>query len=257
VATKRRGQNFLHDANLCRWIAAQVSPPPDNKVWEIGPGLGALTDALLERGWNVSAIELDRGFCEFLREQYAATPAFHLMEGDALHHPRLFSDGQIAANLPYAITTPLAMELLRLEKPPRECVWTVQREAAERLMAAPRTGEYGAASAAIQLVFRIELLRRLPPTVFYPQPEVDSAIVRLTRLPSLPSLDERLAVMQLLRIGFAQRRKKLAGTLTSSSGKPHSRGAWEEALVALGANPGARPEELSPAQWLALAAFAG
>ncbi len=240
----RFGQNFLHDQNLARAIVLEAVAElyPAGPVLEVGPGLGALTELVLEAGLEITALEIDRGLAAILRERLGGNPAFRLVEGDALEtladpafraeaRPRLF-----LGNLPYNISTPLLVAVLALPHPPERIVLTLQKEVAERLAARPGTPAYGGLSVQIQCGYAVRLVRTLPPSVFYPVPEVDSAVVRLDRLPSPPIPgEEAQAFYAFVKKGFSQRRKKLSNTLGIADSR--------------------RPEELSVADWAA--AWAG
>ena len=224
----RFGQNFLHDQNLARAIVLEAVAElyPAGPVLEVGPGLGALTELILEAGLEITALEIDRGLAAVLRERLGGHPEygarFHLVEGDALEtladpafrasagaRPRLF-----LGNLPYNISTPLLVGVLALPQPPERVVLTLQKEVAERLAAKHGTSAYGALTIQIQSGYAVRLVRTLPPSVFYPVPEVDSAVVRLDRLPSpLIPEGEAAAFHAFVKKGFSQRRKKLSNTL--------------------------------------------
>jgi 16S rRNA (adenine1518-N6/adenine1519-N6)-dimethyltransferase len=228
------GQNFLFDQNLCRWITSQLQVPPPGPVLEIGPGLGALTELLLDAGHHVTALEVDRGLSTFLRERFARKPGFTLLEGDALLTlPQAGPFPAVIGNLPYNISTPLLVELLMRNHLPRECVFTLQKEVAQRLSATHDTAAYGAVTILLQAFYKSELLKTLPGGVFYPEPDVHSAVLRLTLhdIPDLPKAD-RAAFHTLVRRAFTQRRKKLRNTL--------------------GIESDLRPQELSVAEWIAL-----
>jgi 16S rRNA (adenine1518-N6/adenine1519-N6)-dimethyltransferase len=213
------GQNFLHDQNLCHWLARQIvaETKPGGLLLEIGPGLGALTEPLLEAGLELTAIEKDRGLAQFLREQLANRKNFRLIEGDALEIipglPDLFPVA--VGNLPYNISTPLLMTLLDRPAPPRSLIFTLQREVARRLASAPGRKDYGAVTVLVQAEYDVEILKNIPAAVFYPEPEVGSAVVRLRRrdAPLLRS-ENRAAFHALVKKGFSQRRKKLSNLLS-------------------------------------------
>ena len=243
----RFGQNFLHDQNIVRAIVddaveglGDLSEP--TQILEIGPGLGALSGEILSRKLPLAAIEIDRGLAAFLREQFKDEPHFLLVEGDALDllptagaaiSPRL-----ILGNLPYNISTPLLALALALPEPPQRLVLMLQREVAERLAARHDTPDYGALSILVQVGYAVRIVRKLSPSVFYPAPEVESAVVRFDRLavPLLPEKEEGL-FHDFVKKGFSQRRKKLSNTL----------GQYLEGEVAT-----KRPGELSVGEWVAL-----
>jgi len=215
---KQLGQNFLHDTNLCTWLAASVldGQPDGAQMLELGPGLGALTRPLLARGAEVHAIEVDRGLSAYLRESLETEPRFSLSEGDALAVlPTLAAlPSVVAGNLPYNISTPLLMQLLDHPTPPARMQFLLQLEVAERLGSVPDTKAYGALSVILQAEYRVEVMRKLPPQVFYPEPDVQSAVVRFTRREETAvSMDERKAFRRFVKQGFSQRRKKLSNVL--------------------------------------------
>jgi 16S rRNA (adenine1518-N6/adenine1519-N6)-dimethyltransferase len=237
---KQLGQNFLHDRNLAAWLAAQAfaGVAPGGRVVEIGPGLGALTACLLERGARLVALEKDRGLAVFLRERFAAEMAdgrLELREGDALDFlPALeFAPSAVCGNLPYYISTPLLMECLKMPGVAAPLFFVMQKEVGQRLAAAPGGKVYGALSVLVQTAYRVELARTLPGSVFYPPPEVDSVAIRLTPLARpLVAAEDRAGFAATVQRGFSQRRKKLSNLLPTTDGR--------------------RAEELSPAEWIEL-----
>lgn len=210
---KQLGQNFLFDQNICRTIVDALALDGDDggPVLEIGPGLGALTGEMVERGFQVTALEIDKGLAAFLRERFEGKKNFTLVEGDALKTlPGLGSLTRVIGNLPYNISTPLLMQLARQAAPDFHGVFMLQKEIAQRLDAAPRTEDYNAVSVLLQTLFRIEQLRTLSGNVFYPPPRVDSAVVRLSARPvPLLAAGDQESFHQFVRQGFSQRRKML------------------------------------------------
>src|SRR5213083_3146942 len=209
---KTLGQNFLHDQNLARWIVDQAQIIPEDYVVEIGPGLGALTRFLLEKGAHVLAIEKDARLAKFLRSRFGEE-RIEIVNTDALQFdPRvLFAHRcvKLIGNLPYNISSPLLLKFLAHPSPISLCLLTLQKEMAMRLSASPCTHDYGALTLRVQLHHRVKYLRSVPATVFFPRPEVGSAVVRiLPRDPlELPERDEEL-LLGLIRVGFSQRRKQ-------------------------------------------------
>lgn len=217
---KQLGQNFLFDPHIIRFIADALPAPTDDPVLEIGPGLGALTRPLLDRPLRVTALELDRGLAAYLRETLGPRPGFTLIEGDALLTLPLVSPFRwVAGNLPYNISTPLLATLMEIDPLPETCVFTLQREVGERLAAPPRTKDYGAITVYLQTFYRVELLKYLKGTVFYPEPQVGSVVVRLTRQHESPSYPAatRKDYYNTVRRGFQQRRKMLRTLLPVDS----------------------------------------
>jgi 16S rRNA (adenine1518-N6/adenine1519-N6)-dimethyltransferase len=250
---KTLGQNFLHDQNLARWIVDQAEIIPDDYVVEIGPGLGALTKLALEKGANVLAIEKDTRLANFLRERLNH-PRLEVINTDALKFdPRvLFSHHRVKllGNLPYNISSALLLKFLDYPSPISLWLCMLQKEMARRLSALPSTHDYGSLTLRVQLRYRVQYLRSIPATVFFPKPEVDSALVRiLPRDPlDFPARDDEL-LTKLIRSGFSQRRKqvrKLLGTQVIN---------WERAASILNFDPKARAENLSLLQWIGLANY--
>jgi 16S rRNA (adenine1518-N6/adenine1519-N6)-dimethyltransferase len=245
---RRLGQNFLHDQNLCAWLAAQAEFAAGERVWEIGPGLGCYTEALLAAGAHVTAIEVDRGFIDWLRERYAGEPRFELVAGDALEEmARCDGAGYLVGNLPYHISTPLIMAAMALAQPPRRMVFMLQWEMARRLCALPRSEDYGAVSVAVQSGYRVEMLRRVAPAVFHPRPDVDSAAVRLTRLADAEGSGASFGAF--VRAAFSTPRKQLLNVVARDAVE---RGRWLEALRRLRLEPDVRAGEIDVSQWRAL-----
>jgi 16S rRNA (adenine1518-N6/adenine1519-N6)-dimethyltransferase len=250
---KTLGQNFLHDQNLARWIVDQAEITPDDYVLEIGPGLGALTKLLLEKDARVLAIEKDSRLADFLRER-SGHERLEILNIDALKFdPRiLFSHRRVKflSNLPYNISSQLLIKFLAYPSPISLWLFTLQKEMAMRLSARPSTHDYGALTLRIQLRHHVKYLRTVPATVFFPRPEVESAVVRIVpREPQeLPPHDEEL-LLNLIRVGFSQRRKQLRKLLRERVDD------WGVLARRLNIDPNARAEELSLSQWIDLANF--
>jgi 16S rRNA (adenine1518-N6/adenine1519-N6)-dimethyltransferase len=227
---KQLGQNFLTDSNISRWIINQL-PPDTQKVLEIGPGLGALTRLMLENNWHVTALEYDRGLSKCLREFFSSNPNFTLIEGDALKTLSTVNPHQHwIGNLPYHISTPLLIELLKQPTLPDHAIFMLQKEVGLRFTAVPRTKDYGAVTILLQRYYQIDLLKTIHANVFFPQPQVESVVVKLSRKTEITdSADQRMNFYNWVRKGFSQRRKKLKSLLP--------------------VNLDQRAEELSPEQW--------
>jgi 16S rRNA (adenine1518-N6/adenine1519-N6)-dimethyltransferase len=252
---KTLGQNFLHDGNLARWIVEKAELTPADYVVEIGPGLGALTQFVLEAGARVLAIEKDRRLADFLRTRFE-TDRLEVLHADALDYDvrGLFAKPRVKllGNLPYYISSQLLLKFTKYPSPISLWLFMLQKEMARRLSASPGTKDYGALSLVVQLHYRVDYLRTVPASVFVPQPDVDSAFVRLTaRAPNeMPEHDPE-TFLRLVRRGFSQRRKQLRNLLREDV--PN----WDEASSAVGFEPRARAEELSLGQWVALSNLAG
>lgn len=247
------GQNFLHDRNLSRWIVDQLQPTADDYIVEIGPGLGALTAFLLESGARVLAIEKDARLVEFLQSRFTNN-RLEVRHADALDIDvrELFAKPavKLIGNLPYYISSQLLLKFLEYPSPICLAVLMLQREMADRLSASPSKKEYGALTVLLQRRYRIDLLRKIPTTVFIPRPEVDSAVIRIVprRSGELAEHDEQV-LEALVRRGFSQRRKQLGNLLRDYVSD------WPDATTALGLDRRVRAEKLSVGQWIALANY--
>ena len=244
------GQNFVADPNTVRRIVRLAGVSAGDPVVEIGPGVGSLTTALAETGAEVVAVELDRHLVPVL-EEVVGPLGVRVVQGDALEvdwaallagHDRW----NLVANLPYNVGTTIVLQLLDDVPAIDRMLVMVQREVGERLAAAPGTTAYGIPSVKLALWATAEIAGRVPPTVFIPQPKVESVLVRITRLPT-PSVDvDHEVLMGLVRKGFGQRRKMLRRSLAGR--------VSPAAFVTAGVAPDARPEQLGVAEWAALTA---
>lgn len=250
---KTLGQNFLHDQNLARWIVDRAQITSEDYVVEIGPGLGALTEFILEKGAHVLAIEKDARLANFLRRRFGRGH-LEVLNIDALKlDPRfLFARRRVKllGNLPYNISSALLLKFLEQPNPISLLLLMLQKEVAMRLSASPSTHDYGALTLRVQLHHRVKYLRTVPATVFFPQPDVDSAVVQISpRDPvELPARDEEL-LLGLIRVGFSQRRKQLRKLLRDYADD------WDTISQRLNIDPKARAEELSLLQWIDLTNF--
>ncbi len=248
---KSLGQNFLHDQNLARFIAAAAVDGHQGLVVEIGPGLGAITEFLLTPGTRVLALERDARLASDLAARLHGCPV-EVVPGDALDFDwrPLLAEGPVslAGNLPYYATSPVLRHFLDPLGPVVRAVFTVQDEVARRLAAAPGEPDYGAMSVRLQRVWKISRLRKLPAAVFFPEPGVESAVVRLDRHPprKFPPVDAA-AFDALVQQGFSQRRKQLGKLL------PMPRGDFAAWARAAGFSDTVRAEELPVAAWISLA----
>ncbi len=212
--TKSLGQNFLHDGNQLRRIVEAGGLTAADRVLEIGPGLGPLTELLLEQAVEVLAIETDRRLVEVLRTRFAVTPKLTLLHDDALDYLRReardWSGWKLVANLPYSIASPLIVELAQARGGPERLVVTLQLEVARRLMAAPGGGDYGVLTLLVQMSYEPVEWFKIPAGCFFPEPEVDSACVVLQRRATalLPEA-ERGRFIKIVKRGFSQRRKMM------------------------------------------------
>lgn len=259
------GQNFLVDRNILDAIVAAAELPPGAAVLEVGPGLGAVTHALLEAGAQVTAVEKDHRLAAWLRESSGANPALQLIEADMLDLPldELLADPETGrprfaacvSNLPYSSGTRILLELCRHVLCPDRLVVTVQREVAERLGAAADAPARGQAGVWVQQNFDVTLLRTIKPTCFWPQPEIASTLVRLLRHHRQPlTAAERRAFDELTRHAFMHRRKQMVALLRlAPPSLGLAPGRIEPFLAQAGLDPKIRAEALTNEAWASLA----
>ena len=251
-ARKRFGQHFLLDLNLTRRIARAAQPIDEGTVIEIGPGPGGLTRALLLEGAaNVVAIEVDPRALGALAELQAASGGrLQVIEADALTiDPASLGPvpRRIVANLPYNISTPLLVRWLQQADAIADMVLMFQKEVVDRLVAVPRTKDYGRLSVLAQHVCEIRRLFDIPASAFVPPPKVTSSVARLTPRPASQRLVDLAPLEKVTAAAFGQRRKMLRGSLGSLFADP------VPVLQGLGLSPTARAEELSVADFVRLA----
>lgn len=250
---KRLGQHFLSDSRLLARIADALGATSSDTVLEIGPGRGALTTHLLQRAGKVIAIELDRELAPMLAEKLKDEPRFRMVEGDVLDQDLgALADGPylLAGNVPYNITTPILFHAMHRPRPTR-AVYLVQKEVAERVVAAPGSEAYGALSVNVQALAAAELLFSVSARAFTPPPKVESAVIRIVpRLEPLLTPEEEEPFRLLVQGSFGLRRKQMRRVLRTVRAWDAARA--DVALSAAGIDPESRPETLSPADFLRL-----
>ena len=244
------GQNFVVEPNTVRRIAELAGVGLGDRVVEVGPGLGALTLALLETGAEVTAVEIDNVLVDVLEEVAGDHGSLRIVHADAMgvDWESLLGAGPwtLVANLPYNVSVPLVCDLLDDVPAIVRLVVMVQLEVADRLVASPGDDAYGLPSVKVAYHAEARKVGRVPPSVFLPRPRVDSALVDVVRRPEPLVAADPEVLFRLVRAGFAHRRKMLRGAL---------RGIVDEAgLVAAGVDPTLRAEDLDLAQWAAIAA---
>ena len=252
-ARKSLGQHFLTDKSILTRIADALHLSGKETVIEIGPGRGALTDILVERAGRLIAVELDRALVPILRDRYAKRGHVLVLEADVL----ALNLGEIAqgpfrlvGNVPYYITTPILFHAL---EPPRAdvSVFLVQKEVAERVVAAPGSKVYGALSVNVQALATPELLFRVPAGAFRPPPKVESAVLRVTpRAEPLVDAEREAKYKQFVVACFGLRRKQLVRVVRTVRSLDAERAA--AVVAAAGLDGEARPETLSPAEFVRL-----
>ncbi len=242
------GQNFLRDQAAIERIAAALGDIAGQTVVEIGPGHGAITRLLAEKAGHVLAIELDHDLVPFLRAQFPADRVT-VVEQDVLHFD--FAEAAaaaghrlaIAGNLPYYITSPILLKLAASHTAIDRAILMVQREVADRIVAAPGSRDYGSLSVTVQMYGPVTPLFTLPPGSFAPPPDVHSTVFRWRFAPRFAELGvEESAFLPFARLAFAQKRKTLANNLRAAGYEP---GGVHIALAAAHIAPQARAEELS------------
>jgi 16S rRNA (adenine1518-N6/adenine1519-N6)-dimethyltransferase len=245
-ARKRFGQHFLTDGAVIDQIVQAIAPQAGDAMVEIGPGLAAMTQPLVERLGHLNVIELDRDLAVRLRQH----PQLNVTEADvlnvdftALAAALKTQQLRVVGNLPYNISTPILFHLLDHVAVVKDQHFMLQKEVVERMVAAPSTANYGRLSVMLQWRYDMEMVLLVGPQAFDPPPRVDSAVVRMTPWPQPAELDVRL-LSELVQVAFSQRRKLLRHTL----------GQWLEARAFSGVfNVKRRAEEVAVAEYVALA----
>lgn len=261
-AKRSLGQNFLVDPNIQRRIVDALDPRPSDTVLEIGPGTGALTRHLAGTVERLLAIELDDALAEALQRELGTTPGVEIVHANALELDlgRLLQGAagapspKIIGNIPYNITTPLIFHLLDTEPRPETVVLMIQKEVADRILAAPGGKEYGALSVGVRAVAEVDRLFNVSKHAFWPPPDVMSTVIRLTpRVPRGLSQAEERDLRALTRVAFSWRRKQLQKILRSAPAYALSSAGVAELGAATALAFDARPESLAPEQFVRLA----
>ncbi len=256
----RHGQNFLIDLNLQQLLVDSAELLPDDVVLEVGTGTGALTARIAPRVAEVVSVEIDQHLFQLASEELIDCANVTLLQQDVLKNKnQLTSDVlesiwermgdsncfKLVANLPYNIATPLISNLLICQRPPRSMTVTIQKELAERILAKPSTKDYGHLSVWIQSQCQAECVRIMPPTVFWPRPKVDSAIVHITldqnRRDKIPDL---IFFHRFTRSLFFHRRKFLRSVVASAMKKELEKSEVDAAIAEVGLRPDERAEQL-------------
>ncbi len=259
---KRLGQNFLVDQNLVRLIATRAELTPDDVVLEVGTGTGSLTALVAPQVAAVVTVEIDARLFQLASEELGGCTNVVMLQQDALRNKSHFEPGvieavgeqlavdsrrrlKLVANLPYSVATPVIANLLSSPIVPTTMTVTIQKELADRIAAKPCTKDYGALSVWIQSQCRVELVRTLPPSVFWPQPKVNSAIVHIT---VDEALRQRIADLDFfhsfVRSLFLHRRKFLRGVLLGSWKATLGKEGVDQVLDRVGLDPKCRAEQL-------------
>lgn len=258
---KSLGQNFLIDQNILKNIVEAAELDETKGALEIGPGIGALTQELAKAAGQVTAVEIDNRLIPILSDVLSGVPNVHVEHGDVLklnlkelieNRFNGLTGVSVVANLPYYVTTPILMKLLEEKLPLEHIVVMIQKEVAQRMAAKPGGKEYGSLSVAVQYYCIPELVCIVPHTVFIPQPNVDSAVIKLS-LRDKPAVDvqDEGHFFRTVQACFAQRRKTIANNLTAYVGKTN-RERLGPLLEGCGIDPTRRGETLSLDEFAAL-----
>lgn len=247
---KRFGQNFLQNRHIIDDIVRAINPQAGDNILEIGPGLGALTEPLLRRLNHLAAVEIDTDLQKYLSELPIAQGKLQLIAADALtlDYSQFGSQLRVVGNLPYNISTPLLIHLLKFTSYIEDMHFMLQKEVVERMAAQPGSKAYGRLTVMLQYHCAVDHLFDVPPEAFDPQPKVESAVVRL--IPHRVSPFEKISVVQLERLvasAFAMRRKTLNNNLKGI--------IRVEQLDTLGIDGSKRPEQISISEYVQLAKF--
>ena len=249
LPSKQMGQNFLIDPNMARWIVSQLELAENDTVVEVGPGTGALTEHIVGVAKRVILIEFDARLAAFLKDRFAgeASIEVHHADGARFDVRQLFPHRPLKflGNLPYSCGGAILKNLLSRPHPFQRAVIMLQKEVIDRLAATPGSKDYGMLSLRTQVYWIVEPQRTVPPEAFHPRPAIDSTVaIMRPRTEGLPAFDRRL-FDELLRRGFAQRRKQLKKQLQDGID-------WEKISQELGVPTTARAEELDLTKWIAL-----
>lgn len=259
---KKFGQNFLIDANILENIISVAGINKNDCVLEIGPGIGTMTQYLCENAREVVAVEIDKKLIPILQEDTLSSydnitiinEDILKVDINAIVQERNGGEAiKIVANLPYYITTPIIMGLFENHVPLESITIMVQKEVAERMQVGPGTKDYGALSLAVQYYAKPEVMMTVPASCFMPRPNVDSAVIKLTRHENPPvQVKDEKQMFEIIRAAFNQRRKTLVNSLNNASGLNVNKENVYAALKVMGLSTTIRGEALSLAQFAEL-----
>ena len=247
IPSRKLGQNFLHDANVARWIGEQLDPQPDDCVVEVGPGTGAMSEHLVGKVRRLVLIEYDQRLAEYLTKRFADEPSVEVYSEDGARFDLrpLWAEGEIKllGNLPYSAGGAILRNFLKGPTPVERAVIMLQKEVIDRILAEPRTKAYGVLTLRMQSEWDSAPIKTIGPECFHPRPLIDSTVMMCRRrVKPLPVFDRRL-FDELIRRGFAQRRKMVRKAMPAH-------GTWAEVAAKVGCSETARAEELSLEQWV-------
>jgi 16S rRNA (adenine1518-N6/adenine1519-N6)-dimethyltransferase len=249
---KRLGQNFLVSREARERIVNTMACTDVDRVLEVGPGLGSLTEILLERAGHVTAVEIDSGFARYLEDRFGSNERLTLIHGDFLKNPPPGPFTRIVSNLPYYCSSEILFEFSRYDAP--HAYVMLQKEMADRITASPGSKNYGALTVTLGLYYEPRRIFTIPRESFYPRPDVTSSFLMLTRRPSLPLAEHEIPLFHnLVKSAFWGRRKTILAAL---SGSPHiglGREGAARILSKAGIDPGRRGEDMAREEYLELA----
>lgn len=243
---KKFGQNFLVNKSAREKIVSLLGASAGDSVWEIGPGLGAITSLMIDAKYDISAFEIDHGFIRLLKSIFENENNFKIVEGDVLKTWKIHKDEKpkfIIGNLPYNVAGGIIADFIEFEMNCEKMVFTVQKESADRMKARPESKNYSSFSVLCQSAYKVTSALELKPGSFWPAPEITSTVVVLDKKKDFPELTNRKLFLQLVRAVFATRRKTLRNNLKASGFDSE---LSLNALETLHINPEQRAETLSP-----------
>ena len=265
-AKKKFGQNFLIDSNILEKIVASAEVTKEDTVIEVGPGIGTLTQYLCEAAKKVISVEIDTSMLPVLKYTLKDYDNFKVINQDILKvdikellkEENVTGNVKVVANLPYYITTPIIMGLLEKDAPIDSITVMIQKEVAERMQEGPGSKDYGALSLAVAFWSKAEVKMTVSPNCFIPRPNVDSAVIKLDKLPA-PSVEvkDKDLMFRIIKGAFEQRRKTLTNALSHSSAYKTEKARVEEALVKMGKSVNIRGEELTLEEFALLSDILG
>jgi 16S rRNA (adenine1518-N6/adenine1519-N6)-dimethyltransferase len=251
--TKSLGQNFLHDRNQLERIVGAAELTAQDKVLEIGPGLGPLTQLLLQQTAEVIAVEKDRRLYDFLKQTFAGNPKLNLIHDDALDYlevARNWSDWKVVSNLPYSVGSPILVQIAQTPQAPERVVATLQLEVAQRLTATAHQAAYGLLTVLVGLTYTVQRWFKIPASCFFPVPDVDSAcVVLLRRNDPLLKAGRQETFTKLVKRSFSQRRKMMFKLLKAD----WPMAALQRAFAEVQLSPEVRAEHVAVEQFAKLA----
>ncbi len=267
---QRRGQNFLIDLNLMRLLINLANMHSNDIVLEVGCGTGSLTGSLAERCAKVISVEIEKTLAQIAQEQLAQYDNVQIITGDVLENKNTIDSSVIDAlrrarnkhngrvmlvsNLPYNVASPVMLNLVTGPVQADRMFVTIQKEVAERMAAAPGNKDYGSLSILLAATGRVKIERKLPPSVFWPEPKVDSAIVSFIRQPKkIKRIYDMKTLSEVVALFIGHRRKMLRACAKLAKGRLEKINNWPQIFEEACVEPHSRPEQLAPIQYISIA----